>query len=170
MAIEGSYQWWRENYTSDAEFQRVCGILERYGVDCSAVEIDHFPPNASYTGTRYDGMLTYAARPAFPLPKYLHRFRTGGGGMGGHASTTGKTFVSKGWTPQLSAKMAADDFHGAMKQDIIDKKNVALGATMGRDRNLFNRLMQPAVELAYRQGLFGETEYYDLLNDLGAWG
>lgn len=170
MAIEGSYLWWRENYTRDPEFQRVCGVLANYGVDCSAVEVDHFPPNASYTGTAFDRMLAYGARPAFPLPKYLHRFHTGGGGMGGHASTTGSTFVAKVWTPQLKAKMASGDFHGAMKQDIIDKKNVALGATMGKDRALFNRLMKPAVDLAYRQGLFAETAYYDLLNDLGEWG
>lgn len=170
MAIEGSYQWWRSNYRSDAEFLRVRRVLEGFGIDCSEVEIDHIPPNASYTGTRYARMLTYAARPAFPLPKYLHRFHSGGGGMGGHASTTGSTFVAKVWTPQLKAKMAAGDFHGAMKQDIIDKQNVALGATMGKNRTLFNKLMQPAATLAFKQGILGETHYYDLLNDLGAWG
>jgi hypothetical protein len=169
MSIEGSYKWWRENYASNAEFQRVCRVLEGYSVDCSAVEIDHFPPNAAYAGSPYDRKLTYAARPSLPLPKYLHRFRTGGGGMGGHASTTGSTFVAKVWTPQLQSQMTSSNFHGAMKQDIIDKKNLALSATYGKDRNLFNNLMIPAVSLVVRVGILSEGECYDLLNDLGAY-
>ena len=167
MAIEGSYQWWRENYSTNNEFQRVCGVLASHGVDCSAVEVDHFPPNAAYSGSAFDRRLPYAARPSFPLPKYLHRFHTGGGGMGGHASTTGSTFVAKGWTPQLKAKMTAGNFYGAMKQDIIDKKNVALHATNSADRNLFNHLMVPAVQLVHSLGMISEAEFYDLLNDLG---
>jgi hypothetical protein len=167
MAIEGSYQWWRENYRTNIEFERVCVALEQFGVDVSETEIDHFPPNAAYTGSGYDKKLPYAARPSFPLPKYLHRFHTGGGGMGGHASTTGSTFVAKGWTPQLQSQMSAGNFYGAMKQDIIDKKNVALSATLGRDRNLFNKLMVPAIHLVYNNGMINEAEYYDLLNDLG---
>ena len=90
--------------------------------------------------------------------------------MGGHASTTGSTFVSKGWTPQLKAQMAEGNFHGAMKQDIIDKKNVALSATNGQNRNLFNNLMVPAVQLVHSLGMISEIEYYDLLNDLGFFG
>ena len=169
MANEGTYQWWMQNYRSNGDFQRVCNVLQGYGVDCSQVEIDHFPPNAAYTGTQYDRMLPYASRPSVPLPKYLHRFHGGGGGMGGHASTTGSTFVAKVWTPELKAKMTAGDFHGAMKQDIIDKRNVALFATQGRDRNLFNVLMIPAVKFVYERGMIDETQYYDLLQDLGAW-
>jgi hypothetical protein len=169
MPVKGSYQWWRENYASDAEFQRVCGVLKLFGVDCSQVEVDHFPPNASYTGTTYDRILAYGARPAFPLPKYLHRFHRGEGGMGGHITTTGSTDVAKSWTPQLRAQMAAGDFHGAMKQDIVDKQNVALATTAGQDRNLFNGLLRPGVDLAYSQGLINEAQYYDLLNDLGGF-
>lgn len=170
MAIEGSYLWWRENYKTNAEFQRVSQILQGFGVDCSAVEIDHFPPNAAYTGSPFDKRLPYAARPSFPLAKYLHRYHTGGGGMGGHASTTGSTFVSKGWTPELKAQMVAGNFYGAMKQDIIDKRNVALVATNSTDRNLFNKLMVPAVQLVFKLDMVTETEYYDLLNDLGHFG
>lgn len=170
MAKDGSYQWWRDNYASHPEYQRVCGILKGYGVDCAATEVDHFPPNAAYTGTAYDNLLPYAARPSLPLPKYLHRFHTGGGGMGGHVSTTGSTFVAQGWTPQLRTQMASGNFHGAMKQDIIDKKNVALCATQGKDRNLFNGLMLPAVQLVRELGMIGDAEYFDLLNDLGAFG
>jgi hypothetical protein len=166
----GSYQWWRDNYTTDAEFQRVCGVLKGYGVDCSAVEVDHFPPNASYAGSTYDKQLPYAARPAFPVPKYLHRFHSGDGGMGGHVSSTGSTFVAKTWTPQLGAKMSSGNFYSAMKQDIVDKQNVALGATNGQDRKLFNKLLAPAVELVQKLGMISDAEYYDLLNDLGVFG
>jgi hypothetical protein len=170
MAIEGSYQWWRDNYLTHAEFQRVRGVLSGYGIDCSVVEIDHFPPNAAYSGSAFDKRLPYNARPSLPLPKYLHRYHAGGGGMGGHASTTGSTFVAKRWTPELRAKMAAGNFHGAMKQDIIDKKNLALYATDGQDRKLFNILMLPAVQLVHGFGMITEMEYYDLLNDLGYFG
>jgi hypothetical protein len=90
--------------------------------------------------------------------------------MGGHASTTGSTFVAKGWTPQLQSPMVAGNFHGAMKQDIIDKRNVALHATNGLDRNLFNNLMVPAVQLVHTLGMVGDGEFYDLLNDLGYFG
>jgi hypothetical protein len=169
MALEGSYQWWRENYSSNDEFQRVCGVLAQYGIDCSAVEVDHFPPNAAYTGTPYAQRLAIPARPSLPLPKYLHRYFAGGGGMGGHASTTGSTFVSKVWTPQLRARMTGGDFHGAMKQDIIDKKNLALHATDGQDRKLFDKLMLPAVHMVHSLGMIDEAQYYDLLNDLGFW-
>ena len=41
---------------------------------------------------------------------------------------------------------------------------------MGKDRNLFNKLMVPAVHLVYSNGMINEAEYYDLLNDLGAFG
>jgi hypothetical protein len=170
MAIEGSYQWWRENYTTNTEFQRVCGVLKGHGVDCTEVEIDHFPPNAAYTGSSFDKQLPYAARPSLPLPKFLHRFHSGGGGMGGHASTTGSTFVAKRWTPELKTQMVAGNFHGAMKQDIIDKKNVALSATYGADRKLFNALMLPAVQLVHKLDMISEAEFYDLLNDLGVFG
>jgi len=168
VANAGSYQWWRDNYRSDPGFQSVCAVLEANGVDCSAVEIDHFPPNASYSGP-YNA-LPYAARPAFPLPKFVHRFHSGGGGMGGHASTTGSTFVSARWTGEIRARMQAGDFYGAMKYDIIDKKNLALFYTNGTNRNLFNGILRPAVELAHELGFVDETQYYDLLNDLGAWG
>lgn len=169
MPLRGSYQWWRDNYPTDADFQRICGVLKNYGVDCSEVEVDHFPPNAAYTGA-VGQQLTYASRPAFPLPKYLHRFHRGGGGMGGHASTTGSTFVSAGWTGQLRASISAGSFHGAMKQDIIDKRNVALHATHGRDRRLFDPILLPAVDLVHQLGFIDEAELYDLYNDLGAWG
>ena len=166
MPNKGSYQWWRDNYRTDAEWARVSGVLTAHGVDCKSVEIDHFPPNASYTGSRFDRMLAYGARPAAPLPKYVHRYHSGGGGMGGHASTTGKTFVSTRWTGELRAQMAAGNFYGAMKQDIVDKKNLAL--YWAQDRELLNGLLVPAVQLAHEEALISETELYDLLLDLNA--
>jgi hypothetical protein len=170
MSWPGSYQWWRENYATDPGFQAVCTVLTSNGVDCSQVEVDHFPPNASYTGSAYDTMLPYGARPAFPLPKYVHRFHSGGGGMGGHASTTGSTFVSAVWTGEVRNMMQAGNFYGAMKYDIIDKKNLALFYTNGQNRNLFNGVLRPAVDLARSVALIDDAQYYDLLNDLGAWG
>ena len=169
MANEGSYQWWRDNYSSNPGFQAVCSVLTDAGVNCSAVEIDHFPPNAAYTGSPFN-RLPFNARPAFPLPKYIHRFHAGGGGMGGHASTTGSTFVSARWTGEIRNMMQAGNFHGAMKYDIIDKKNLALFYTNGTNRNLFNGILKPAVDLARELTLVNETQYYDLLNDLGVWG
>ena len=169
MANPGSYTWWRDNYLTDPGFQAVCTILAANGVDCTQVEVDHFPPNASYTGSAFDGMLPYGARPAFPLPKYIHRFHSGGGGMGGHASTTGSTSVSAFWTGEVRARMQAGDYWGAMKYDIIDKKNLALFYTNGRDRNLFDGILRPAVELARALGLVSDTQYYDLLMDLGGF-
>jgi len=169
MANPGSYQWWRDNYSGDPGFQAVCTALTANGVDCTEVEVDHFPPNASYAGSPYDG-LPYGARPAFPLPKYVHRFHSGGGGMGGHASTTGSTFVSAQWTAEVRQQMQAGNFYGAMKYEIIDKKNLALFYTNGTDRNFFNGILRPAVDLARSLALIDDTQYYDLLNDLGAWG
>lgn len=170
MASQGSYTWWRENFKTNADFISTCNELGKYGVDCSNVEVDHFPPNAAYSGTQFENSLSYDDRPAFPLPKYLHRFKKGGGGMGGHASTTGLTYVSKIWTPQLKSHMNAGDFFGAMKQDIIDKKNVALFATDGRNRHLFDKLMVPGVKLVYELDMISETQYYDILNQLSYWG
>ena len=169
MALEGSYQWWRENYATNDEFKHVCGVLTQFGIDCSQVEIDHFPPNAAYIGSAFNRRLAYPARPSLPLPKYLHRYHAGGGGMGGHASTTGSTFVAKRWTPELRTQMVAGNFHGAMKQDIIDKKNIALSATDGQNRKLFDKLMLPAVHMVHSLGMIDEAQYYDLLNDLGFW-
>ena len=57
-----------------------------------------------------------------------------------------------------------------MKQDIIDKKNLAPFATDGKDRSLFNKLMIPAVQLVHSLGMITESQYYDLLNDLGYFG
>lgn len=168
MAVEGSYDWWRANYESDERYIAVCKVLTGRGIDCSETEVDHFPPNKSYEGTSYEHV-TYGQRPAFPLPKYLHRYHKGGGGMGGHVSTTGTTFVAQAWTPQLGAKMEAGNFYGAMKQDIIDKQNVALGAS--GDRNLFNAILQPAVLLAHNGGLITAGEYLDICwNDFQGLG
>ena len=41
MAIEGSYQWWRDNYLTHAEFQRVRGVLSGYGIDLPPVKLVH---------------------------------------------------------------------------------------------------------------------------------
>ena len=156
MAIEGSYDWWRANYASDARYIAVCQVLQNRDVDCSETEVDHFPPNKSYEGTTFAN-ITYGQRPAFPVPKYLHRFHKGGGGMGGHVSTTGSTFVSNGWTPMLSKKMALGNFFGAMNADLIDKQNVAFCAS--GNRNLFDPILQPAVYLAHSGGLIKAEEY-----------
>ncbi len=159
MPNEGSYDWWRANYATDARYLKVASVLT--GVDCSQVEVDHFPPNASYTGTLYDSRVSYGGRPAFPLPKYLHRYKKGDGGMGGHASTTGSTFVQVGWTGELTMLMAAGKYFEAMRQDIFDKQNVAYYAS--GNRHLFDELMAPAVKLAVHLGLITETEGYSLL-------
>jgi len=161
MAKEGSYDWWRANYATNTEYLNVAGILTKLGVDCTAVEVDHFPPNASYKGTFYDGKASYGARPAFPLPKYLHRYKKGNGGFGGHASTTGSTFVQVGWTGELSGLMAGGDYYGAMGKDIIDKQNVAFCAA--GDRHLFDGLMIPAVNLAKTLGFISESQVYQLV-------
>jgi hypothetical protein len=89
--------------------------------------------------------------------------------MGGHASTTGSTSVSAMWTGEVRTRMQAGDYYGAMKYDIIDKKNLALFYTNGRDRNWFNGILRPAVELARELTLVDETQYYDLLMDLGGF-
>ena len=168
MAAEGSYDWWRANYATDARYIAICQVLQIKGVDCSETEVDHFPPNKSYEGTGFTHV-TYGQRPAFPLPKYLHRFHKGDGGMGGHVSTTGTTSVAKGWTPQLGAKMSLGNFYGAMKQDLIDKKNVAFCAS--GDRNLFNAILQPSVFLAHNGGLITAEEYLDICwNDFQGLG
>lgn len=165
MAKKGSYTWWRANYSTDADYLAVAAVLAPLGYNCDQVEVDHFPPNASYSGA-FAEQLTYGNRPAFPLPKYLHRYRKGDGGMGGHASSTGSTAVQKGWTSQLSAHMASGSFYGAMRDDIIDKQNVAEVAC--RDRNLFNKLLKPAVTLAFEDGLLSGDEYYHIMmNYLG---
>jgi hypothetical protein len=167
MAEPGSYNWWRANYKTDDDFRKVAKVLTVAGVDCTEVDVDHFPPNSAYTGTQYENMLNYGARPAFPLPKVLHRFAKGDGGMGGHVSTTGNTAVSQGWTPMLREAMSAGNFYEAMKKDVIDKQNVALsaGATKNfapHNRRLFNLLMMPAVDLALRKGMITQSQYYDL--------
>lgn len=176
MHKEGSYNWWRANYSTDERYFSICQILKSRGINCRDTEIDHFPPNKSYEGTAYATKLLYGARPAFPLPKFLHRFHRGEGGMGGHVSTTGTTFVAKGWegvkgwTPQLSDQMAKNNFYGAMKQDIIDKQNVAL--SRAGNRNLFNPVLQPAVKLAFDEKLINYEQYLDIcwnyFNGLGS--
>lgn len=166
MPMKGSYDWWRQNWASDAEYAKVAQVLTKRGVDCTQVEVDHFPPNAAYTGTMYASQLSYGARPAFPLPKYLHRYHKGGGGMGYHASSTGRTFVQSGWTSQLKGQMSSGSYYGAMRQDIVDKQNVALAAC--GDRHLFDGLMKPAVELAMIKGLISKAEAYEIvINQLG---
>ena len=65
--------------------------------------------------------------------------------------------------------MQAGDFHGAMKQDLIDKRNLALHATDGQNRKLFDNLMLPAVHMVHNLAMITEDQYYDLLNDLGFW-
>ena len=165
MAKKGSYTWWRANFATDPDYAAVATVLVPLGYNCALVEVDHFPPNASYPAG-LASQISYGARPAFPLPKYLHRYRKGGGGMGGHASSTGSTAVQKFWTGQLTAQMAAGNVYGAMRDDIIDKQNVAFVAC--GDRNLFNNLMKPAVNLALELGLLSHNEYYHIvMNYLG---
>jgi hypothetical protein len=89
--------------------------------------------------------------------------------MGGHVTSTGSTFVAKTWTPQLGAKTSSGNFYAAMKQDIVDKQNVALSATSAKDPKPFNKLLVPAVGLVHSLRMVSDAEYYDLLNDLGAW-
>ena len=72
------------------------------------------------------------------------------------------------WSGQLRGQMLAGDFYGAMKQDIIDKQNVALFATEGKNRSLFNNLLKVGVQLARELGMIAEEQYWDLmLNHLG---
>ena len=161
MPHRGSYDWWRANYATDPDYLAVSAVLAPMGVDCTQVEVDHFPPNAAYTGTSYEHRASYGARPAFPLPKFLHRWQgRGQGGMGGHASTTGSTFVQRGWTTDLRTSMSANNYYAAMNQDIIDKQNVALHVC--GNRHLFDTLMRPAVELAVQYGFITQTEAYDI--------
>lgn len=159
--MKGSYDWWRANYATDPDYLAVSNVLTPLGVDCTHVEVDHFPPNAAYTGTTYERKLSYGARPAFPLPKYLHRFHRGGGGMGYHASTTGRTFVQAGWTGELKGHMSGGGFYDAMRQDIVDKQNVAFAAC--GNRHLFDKLMRPGVELAVVRGLLSQSEAYAII-------
>lgn len=168
MAEEGSYTWWRENYQTDLRYQGVCNVLTQIGVDCSQTEVDHFPPNISYSGSSYT-WLSYGNRPAFPLPKYLHRFHRGDGGMGGHISTTGSTSVAKYWSGELRGYMRDDDYYGAMRQDIIDKQNVALSAT--GNRHFFDPILFPAICLARKLGLISHGELYEILvNQMNSYG
>lgn len=163
MAMKGSYAWWRANYATDPSYAAVAAVLTPLGIDCKEVEVDHFPPNAAYSGTKYDQSLKETKRPAFPLPKYLHRYHRGDGGMGYHASTTGRTFVQSGWTGELKGHMSVGNFYAAMRQDIIDKQNVAY--CVCEDRHLFDVLMRPAVDLALFHGLISSLEAHQIYVD-----
>jgi len=128
-------------------------------------QVDHFPPNAAYTGTKFAN-ISYGDRPAFPIRnRDGHRPAQGEPyGFGGHVSTTNSTFVQKGFTPELNQHMKKGDFFSAMKKDMIDKSNVALHQHKRRDA--FNDLLQPGVEWAYKQGMIDEMEYFTLLSQL----
>lgn len=163
MPREGCYQWWRDHFSGHPEYQRICAILQKLGFDTSQTEVDHFPPNIAYRGTSFETQLAEGARPAFPIPKYLHRYHRGEADMGGHASTTGSGGVARQWSGQIRTHMQGGNFYAAMKQDIIDKQNIALFATQGLDRNLFNGLLRQGVRLAFDLGMITEQEYWDLM-------
>jgi len=126
-------------------------------------QVDHFPPNAAYKGTKYESA-SYGDRPAFPIRnREGHRPAQGEQyGYGGHVSTTNSTFVQKGFTPQLNEHMKNDDFYGAMRLDLIDKSNVAL--SQYRSRAAFNDLLKPGITKAYENKWIDEGEYFKLLS------
>jgi hypothetical protein len=142
----GSYGDWRKVARSDEQ-------------------VDHFPPNASYKGTQYANV-PYSHRPAFPIRnREGHRPAEGEEyGYGGHVSTTNSTFVQKGYTPDLNKMMKTGDFFGAMKQELIDKSNVAL--YQYGDRSVFNELLKPAIKLSYEYGWITQYGYFYLLSML----
>lgn len=126
-------------------------------------QVDHFPPNAAYKGTKYESA-SYGDRPAFPIRnREGHRPAQGEQyGFGGHVSTTNSTFVQKGFTPQLHDHMKKGDYYGAMRLDLIDKSNVAL-AQHG-SRGAFNELLKPGIEQAFSNGWIDDGEYFKLLS------
>lgn len=128
-------------------------------------QVDHFPPNAAYTGTKY-AKIPATDRPAFPIRnREGHRPAEGEQyGFGGHVSTTNSTFVQKGFTPELNEHLKKGDFFSAMHKDIIDKSNVAL--YHHKSRAAFNSLLQPGIEYAFREGMINEIQYQTLLMQL----
>ncbi|MES2043841.1 MAG: hypothetical protein V4475_08175 [Pseudomonadota bacterium] len=145
-AFSGTYKDWRKVVRPDEQ-------------------VDHYPPNAAYTGTKFAN-ISYGDRPAFPIRnREGHRPAQGEPyGFGGHVSTTNSTFVQKGFTPELNQHLKKGDFFSAMHKDMIDKSNVALH--QHKSRAAFNSLLQPGVEYAYKQGMITEMEYLKLLSQL----
>jgi|GEM_PF-4781011 len=139
----GSYGYWRKMAGQDEQ-------------------VDHFPPNAAYTGSAY-AAIAPAHRPAFPIRnREGHRPAKGEQyGYGGHVSTTNSSFVQKGFTPALKSSMQGNDYYSAMRQDIIDKSNVAL-ANYG-NRGNFNELLTPAINLALQYGWITPEQHAELI-------
>lgn len=140
---KGSYGHWRKKYKGNKKYQ-----------------VDHFPPVAAYKGTKYEKLANYYRRPAFPLRTKLHQFTKGRGGFGGHASTTGRTYVSKGFTGRLNQLMKQGNFYEAMKLDLIDKQNLALIAH--GDRHSYDRRLHRGVKLALKNKWITPSQYFDL--------
>ncbi len=164
---QGSYGWWRANYATDTEYQRVCSVLKSYGWDVSRTEIDHFPPDSTYSGPF--SHVEYAMKPAFPLIVPLHQPSSGHSYSGGYATSSKSSNLAKEYRSILSSDMQAGDFFAAMRQDLIDKMNLALHATtsnkggMASQRGLFNALLRPAVMLAWQQGWITQRQCEELL-------
>tara|TARA_R110001599_G_scaffold253766_1_gene454093 strand:+ start:28503 stop:29408 length:906 start_codon:yes stop_codon:yes gene_type:complete len=139
----GSYGYWRKMARADEQ-------------------VDHFPPNAAYSGSAY-APTAAAHRPAFPIRnREGHRPAQGEQyGYGGHVSTTNSSFVQKGFTPDLTANMQAGDYYSAMRQDIIDKSNVALANY--QNRSGFNALLTPGINLALQYGWITPEQHAELI-------
>jgi hypothetical protein len=128
-------------------------------------QVDHFPPNAAYKGTKYESA-SYGDRPAFPIRnREGHRPAQGEEyGYGGHVSTTNSTFVQKGYTPQLHDHLKKGDYYSALRLELADKSNVAY-AQYG-SKAAFNELLKPGIEQAYSNQWISESEYFKLLSQL----
>ena len=180
---EGSYGWWRKNYATNPEYQKILGVLGTFGYDVSETEVDHFPPDSTYASFYKD--VPYDRKPAFPLIKPLHQPSKGQSYGGGYATSSKSSGLAKTYRKSLGEALSKDDgtlgdvkayfaadtsgFFGAMKQDLIDKKNLAFHATSkggSTQRNLFNPVLRPAVMLAFRLQLVSETECLALLSEV----
>ncbi len=166
----GSYGWWKANYATDQDYADVCKLLAALGWDTSKTEIDHFPPDSTYSGPY--AHVAYAMKPAFPLIVPLHQPKSGESYGGGYATSSKSSNIAKGYRSGLSGSMSGGDFFSAMKQDLADKMNLSLHATSSNKsgtagtRMLFNNLLRPAVVLAYQNGWITELQGQELLSIL----
>lgn len=163
----GSYGWWKANYATDPEYQKVLGALASMGWDVSVTEIDHFPPDSTYGGAL--AHVPYEMKPAFPLIYPLHQPSSGRSYSGGYATSSKSSHLAKEYRSILGGSIGGGDFFTAMRQDLVDKINLAYHATsswtssMSGQRHLFDNLLRPAVMLAWQNGWVTQQQAEELL-------
>lgn len=121
-----------------------------------ARESNHVPPKNVYHGTPY-AWVAEDNMPAHSIPYYDHR--TPRGRVGGAATSTGSSHISRGYRDVLRQYMAVGEFWKAMMIDINDLLN-----THGLNRDWHVPGLLQAAQYARQAGLIADDDQLQDVN------